>query len=118
MNGSSRKNIFVAGSGVFFILVGLFLNEWLIASWFTYSGALSVKDRIAVWIFDILMVGMGVLLIVLRGRVHLTFDKKSFPLGSLTVCMEEILPITRNVMNNSLHRFECSVLPITWNKTA
>jgi len=85
MNGSSRKKIFVAGSGVFFILVGLFLNEWLIASWFTYSGALSVKDRIAVWIFDILMVGMGVLLIVLRGRVHLTFDKKNFALFVGTV---------------------------------
>ncbi len=64
----SRAERIVVVTGILFIITGVISNEWVLARLFSPDGDLRTNTRIAIWIFDVFMVGLGLSLI--------TFSKK------------------------------------------
>lgn len=76
MNGNSKKKIFIVILGALFIIIGVFFNEWVIASWLSYGGNLLNIDRILIWIFDIALISGGIWFIWKREK-HSTYKVES-----------------------------------------
>lgn len=63
-DSKGRRFIFI--SGMLFILFGFFVNEWSVTALFPRSEILRISTRLMIWAVDLLMIGIGILLITKR----------------------------------------------------
>ena len=64
------KSHFFLFLGIIFILVGLFLNEWILAALFSSDGILLISQRIIIWVFDLTMILIGTYFIFYRQSIQ------------------------------------------------
>jgi len=77
-----KSNFFAVAFGIFFLVSGLFANEWFLKYFFSPDGRLILATRILIWLFDLVMIGSGVFLLV----------TKSFP-KLILVCLSIIITL-------------------------
>lgn len=64
MYGSFKKETIFILIGSLFILIGILCNEWMLAALFSEDGAIALSRRVLIWIFDIVMVVIGITIIM------------------------------------------------------
>lgn len=66
-NGGSKKVRFILLSGIFFILMGCFCNEWVVGRFLAADGRVHRPvDRTIIWMFDVCLVIIGMIIIRYR----------------------------------------------------
>lgn len=55
--------------GSLFILAGILFNEWMLTALLSPDGDISAHNRIVIWGYDILSIGLGVMVISYRKRI-------------------------------------------------
>lgn len=63
MKNSSKRRLFLRYIGFAFILLGIILNEWLLAALFSKDGLLLLSTKILIWTFDISFILFGILFV-------------------------------------------------------
>lgn len=71
MNSNSKQSLVFLVLGVAGIVAAVVFNEWTIAAWLSYGGSLRLFDRVGIWIFDFILVGVGVVLIRKRHAIRM-----------------------------------------------
>lgn len=66
MKGNSREGKILFVLGLLLILLGIFSNEWILATLFSPDGVLLFSTRLLIWLLDILFITSGTLLIIKR----------------------------------------------------
>ncbi|MCH7677947.1 hypothetical protein IID10_01115, partial [candidate division KSB1 bacterium] len=56
--------------GLLSVLIGIVFNEWLVVPLFSSDGVIDSSARIAIRIFNLLMILIGVLLVTFRNKIH------------------------------------------------
>ena len=83
-NFGKEKTLIVIGSSL--ILIGVLLNEWIVAALFCPDGVLSTfLYRIVVWFFDISLVSIGALLLIYRKSTRIS--RKTFIFPAITLIL-------------------------------
>ena len=66
MKDSSKKEKTLIVIGLLLIGFGILSNEWIIAALFSPDGLISSKERMIIWVFDLLLIGFGTSTILYR----------------------------------------------------
>ena len=62
--------------GLLSVLIGIVFNEWLVVPLFSSDGVIDSSARIAIRIFNLLMILIGVLLVTFRNKIHFDIFKE------------------------------------------
>ena len=65
---NQQIRLFFLGVGVFFILMGIIFNEYLLSILFSKDGILESSTRIKIWYLDVFLIGLGFLIIICREK--------------------------------------------------
>lgn len=71
MKDSSKQRKVIILLGSLFILAGILCNEWVLAYLFSSDGMIALSRRIVIWIFDFVMIIIGITFIVRRETIDL-----------------------------------------------
>ena len=77
--------------GLFLILAGLVLNEWILTRLFSPDASLESSTRVTIWLFDVIFVLSGGLLIFLRKKISLKVLIINVVLFGVLLCLFLIL---------------------------
>lgn len=87
MNSNSKQSLVFLVLGVAGIVAAVVFNEWTIAAWLSYGGSLRLFDRVAIWLFDFMFVGVGVVLIRKRHTIRMGKGKFLLLCGTLSILL-------------------------------
>ena len=62
MKKPENQEIVVIFVGIFLLLIGIILNEYVLTSIFSEDGILQTPTRLKIWLFDIFFIGLGLLI--------------------------------------------------------
>jgi lysophospholipase L1-like esterase len=99
------KKIFLI-IGFIFILTGILCNEWVLAILFSSDGKINLlSSRLLIWIFDLIMITIGITIITKRKNLNIKIFFYYFLLTILTIfAIEIILNIAYIVINPNNER--------------
>lgn len=107
MKGNS-KNISAVVIGVLLITIGVLLNEWFIRALFLQHGmARILLARAAIWLFDVLCIVTGIVLVLRRPQIRINLRSVLFMVVTFVlflVIMEGGLRLFYFVMNKTNYR--------------
>jgi lysophospholipase L1-like esterase len=69
--------------GLIFVSLGLIMNEWVLAVFFSSDGIIAIPHRIVIWIFDLFLISLG--LICIKYRTSLPKEKRFIIAGLLLI---------------------------------
>jgi hypothetical protein len=68
-NSKQERTFYIIGS--IFILIGILCNEWVLANLFSPDGVIAPSRRIVVWIFDFVIITIGLTIIIKRKSLQI-----------------------------------------------
>lgn len=100
MGKDSEQKKAVLIIGLFFVFTGLLCNEWILAALFSLDGTIAFSRRVTIWIFNLIMIGIG--LVIIRKRKSLNVHK--FIYGFITIIlMLIVIEIGLQIANFVVH---------------
>lgn len=79
MNDHINKKQILFYIGLAFISAGIILNEWFLTALFSSDGVLKSSNRNIIWIFDVLLIAIG--LLVIKYRAYGNFREIAYSAG-------------------------------------
>lgn len=83
MNGNSKSGLFFGFAGLICIAAGLFFNQWIVASFFSFRRDLSNSFKVLLLAFDTVAVTGGFLLVYWRNKIQIS--KTNLALSGITL---------------------------------
>jgi len=68
-NSKEEKTFYVIGS--IFVLVGILCNQWVLANLFSSDGVIALSRKIVIWVFDLIMITIGLTIIIKRKSLQI-----------------------------------------------
>lgn len=102
-SGKEKKFLFL---GALFILTGILFNEWILAALLSSDGSIAITKRVAIWIFDVVMIAAGIITIKKRA-----FDLRRVGYSFITlVILLLVIELGLHIANFILHDGESKEL--------